>query len=418
MPQHSFISIPLDIPDIRVTKTEITKTGDLLLTVESLLTSATCHRCGQTITSRHGYDEPREGRHLSILGRPVYLRLRPKRFRCPHCDGHPTTTQRLDWYDPQALHTKAYEQHLLVALVNTTLQDVASPEDVSYDALLGILNRWMTTSVDWPTIEPFTTLGMDEIALRKGHGNFVAILTAQTTSGRVQLLAVLPDRLKTTVLAWLMSIPPSVRERITTVCTDMWDGYVAAATVALPEATIVIDRFHVARHYRDAVDRLRKQEVRRLRTTLPADEQSVLDKTLWPLRKAAADLTEDERSRCDGLLALSVPLAHAYRLREELTTIFTSAHSKAEALERIEQWREQVACSGVTCFASFLKLLDSWQDRITNYFHSHQTSGFVEGFNNKLKVFKRRCYGMTNTTRLFQRLTLDLEGYRRFSRFA
>ena len=106
MPQHSFISIPLDIPNIRVTKTEITKTGDLLLTVESLLTSTTCRRCGQTITNRHGYDEPRDLRHLPILGRPVYLRLRPKRFRCPHCDGHPTTTQHLDWYDPQALHTK------------------------------------------------------------------------------------------------------------------------------------------------------------------------------------------------------------------------------------------------------------------------------------------------------------------------
>lgn len=71
----------------------------------------------------------------------------------------------------------------------------------------------------------------------------------------------------------------------------------------------------------------------------------------------------------------------------------------------------------MTCFASFLKLLDRWQDRITNYFHNHQTSGFVEGFNNKLKVLKRRCYGMTNTIRLFQRLTLDTDGYRRFNRF-
>ena len=146
--------------------------------------------------------------------------------------------------------------------------------------------------------------------------------------------------------------------------------------------------FHVARHYRDAVDKLRKQEIRRLRTTLPPDEQSVLDKTLWPLRKAAADLTEDEQSRLDNLLTLSAPLAHAYRLREELTTIFTTARSKASALERIENWREQVNHSGVTCFASFLKLLDSWQDRITNYFHNHQSSGFVEGFNNKLKVLK------------------------------
>jgi len=54
-------------------------------------------------------------------------------------------------------------------------------------------------------------------------------------------------------------------------------------------------------------------------------------------------------------------------------------------------------------------------DLIANYFIKRQSSGFVEGLNNKLKVLKRRCYGLRNVVRLFQRLTLDLEGYRRFS---
>jgi len=62
-----------------------------------------------------------------------------------------------------------------------------------------------------------------------------------------------------------------------------------------------------------------------------------------------------------------------------------------------------------------LSLLDRWLDLIANYFINHQTSSFVEGLNNKLKVLKRRCYALRNIARLFQRLTLDLEGYRRFS---
>jgi transposase len=49
-----------------------------------------------------------------------------------------------------------------------------------------------------------------------------------------------------------------------------------------------------------------------------------------------------------------------------------------------------------------------------NYIVSRRTSGFVEGFNSKVKVLKRRCYGITNLTHLFQRLFLDLEGYRLF----
>jgi transposase len=50
-----------------------------------------------------------------------------------------------------------------------------------------------------------------------------------------------------------------------------------------------------------------------------------------------------------------------------------------------------------------------------NYFVDRETSGFVEGFNNKIKVLKRRSYGMTNLKHLFQRIYLDLEGYRLFA---
>src|SRR3954471_16752844 len=285
MPKHPLISIPLDIPEVRLLQTEITKDGELILTIESTLHSTTCRRCGRTITEGHGLDEPRLLRHLPILGRVVYLRIRPKRFRCPYCDDHPTTTQELEWYDPNALHTKAYERHLIVQLVNSTVTDVVAKEDVSYDALLGILDRWIATTIDWQALEPFTVLGIDEIALKKGHRDFVAVLTAKATTNRLHVLAILPDRLKATLVAWLQAIPHEHRRRIQTVCTDMWEGYVTAVQDVLPTATLVIDRFHVARHYRDSVDTLRKQEVRRLRATLPDEQQDDLKHILWPTRK-------------------------------------------------------------------------------------------------------------------------------------
>src|SRR5215217_422350 len=167
MPKHPLISIPLDIPDLRVLQTELTKDGELILTVESTLTSTTCRRCGRTITQRHGLDEPRLFRHLPSFGRVVYLRIRPKRFCGPWCAGQPTTTQQLDGYDPNALHTKAYERHRIVQLVNSTISDVEAKEDVTYAARLGILDRWIAKRIDWDALEPFATLGIDEIALLK-----------------------------------------------------------------------------------------------------------------------------------------------------------------------------------------------------------------------------------------------------------
>ena len=199
MPKQPFISIPLDIEDLRVLQTDITVSGEYILTVESTLTSTTCRRCGREIHELHGLEHSRLLRHLPILGKPFYLRIRPKRFRCPFCDDHPTTTQTLDWYDPKAVHTKAYERHLIVQLINSTLTDVSEKEDVSCAALLGVLDRWIAKHVDWDALPPCPTLGIDEIALLKGHRDYIAVISARDDAGELHVVALLPDRLKATI---------------------------------------------------------------------------------------------------------------------------------------------------------------------------------------------------------------------------
>lgn len=126
-------------------------------------------------------------------------------------------------------------------------------------------------------------------------------------------------------------------------------------------------------------------------------------------------MTETEQAQLDTFLQLSPALQTAYTLREELTAIFDTAPSKADGLRRIRFWRQRVERSALTCFDCFLRLLDTWQDLIANYFTHHENSGFVEGLNNKLKVLKRRSYGLRNVGRLFQRLTLDIDGYCHFN---
>jgi transposase len=46
---------------------------------------------------------------------------------------------------------------------------------------------------------------------------------------------------------------------------------------------------------------------------------------------------------------------------------------------------------------------------------SRNNSGFVEGINNKIKVMKRRCYGISNIKHFFQRVFLDLQGYAQYA---
>ena len=84
----------------------------------------------------------------------------------------------------------------------------------------------------------------------------------------------------------------------------------------------------------------------------------------------------------------------AYDLREQLTAIFEQRLSKAEAQRKIRVWIQRVQRSGLHCFDAFLQTMEHWWDEITNFFIERANSGFVEGFNNKIKVLKRRCYGI------------------------
>jgi transposase len=323
------------------------------------------------------------------------------------------------------MRIEPYEAHHLDAIIRLSLRawapvfdslaDVCQKEDITPDAVLGIIDRWIASAIDWNTVPAFSLMGVDEIAIKKGHCDYVAIVTARLPSADLLRLAVLPDRTKETLSSWLQTIPALLRSQIGTVCTDMWQGYVAAVQAVLPGAALVVDRFHVGQQYRDDADRLRKQELKRLRQELAKDEVKRLKKTLWPFRKRAANLEPDEQERLDCLFAHSLHLKQAYDFREQLTAIFDTARSKAEGMRRIKAWRRKVQSSEVSCLAPFLKLLDSWLDLIANYFRQRQSSGFVEGLNNKLKVMGRRCFGIYHIQHLFQRFTLDLNGYRQFS---
>lgn len=409
------VTIPLEIPEVRVLKSEFNQAGELIITVESTKETTVCQRCGKIIQKFHGHDDWVKLRYLPVFGHPTYLRYRPKRYRCEYCDGQPTTSQRLDWHEPNSPNAYAYEHHILLQLVNATIEDVAMKEGASYDSVLGILERHISDKVDWSQCTTIDQLGLDEIALKKGHRDFVVIVTSRLKNGRMAILAVLSDRQKDTVVEFLRSIPQRLKKTIKSACCDMYEGYTEAIREELPEVRLVIDRFHVSRAYRDGLDHVRKTELRRLKNELSVQEYELLKGSMWALRKEKQDLTPEEHKTLGRLFRLSPDLKKTYDLQNRLTDIFEEHISVKVAKTKIKKWIISVAKSGLHCFDTFITTLDHWWIEILNYFVARETSGFVEGFNNKIKVLKRRCYGITNVVHLFQRIYLDLEGYRLFA---
>ena len=102
-------------------------------------------------------------------------------------------------------------------------------------------------------------------------------------------------------------------------------------------------------------------------------------------------------------------------MSKELTDILNEDMQRSRAKRKIQAWINRVKQSGLSCFNTFLSTLDARMEEILHDFIHRQTSGFVEGLHKKIKVIKRRCYGILNPDHLFQRILLDLSGYALFS---
>ena len=412
----TFLETLLDIPDVAVENAEMNGEGDLVITVRSTVDGTRCNKCGREIFRPHGHGREIVIRHLSVFGRRTHIRIRPPRCQCVHCEGSPVTTQKLSWRQQRSPHATAFENHVLLQLVGNTVWDVSVREQLGYEAVMGIMDRRIDTRVRWDEIGRIDTIGTDEISLKKGHRNFVTIVTA-LADGELMILAVLPDREKKTVRRFFKSIPKRLRKRVRTVCSDMYEGFVNAAREVFGKRTrIVIDRFHVARLYRGDLDELRKSEMKRLKAELSDEEYGRLKGAMWALRKNPKRLESEDAEVLERLSGHSPKLEAAYWLCHELTEIFEEDISKSDARRRISNWRTRVRLEGLSCHDKFLKTLEKWSEEMTNYFVDRRTSGFVEGLNNKIKVTKRRCYGILNVDHLFQRIFLDIRGYALFAR--
>ena len=188
-------AVNLDIPNIQIEQVEVDREGHYRMTVHSTDCGTSCHKCGHFIDHFYSHGEFITLRHLSIFNQQVNLYFRPDRYPCMECVDHPTTTQQPAWYEYRSRQTQAFEKHILLACVNSTVSDVSIKEHLGYEAVRGIIDRYIAKGVDWATIKKLEVIGWDEIALKKGHQDFVTIVTSRIGQETV-ILGVLEDRKK------------------------------------------------------------------------------------------------------------------------------------------------------------------------------------------------------------------------------
>jgi len=313
--------------------------------------------------------------------------------------------------------TRAYEKYCLKFLINSTIKDVSEKLNTTEEVIEGIINRNVKTNINWMELKP-TVIGLDEIALRKGHSHYLTIVSDLSDNKNVKILGVLDGNSKGDILPFLQSIPKEILLSLEGVTIDMGASYFSALKelydVDRFNRIVTIDRFHVAKLLGDKVDKERKKVVKKLKIEFENDDEKLesIKGTMWPFRHHRDDLSKEENDKLEKLFELAPSLKECYKLREELYEIFELEKiSKKEAKEKIDEWCKKAnlfETKGFNPFTTFIKTYINFEENILNYFTNRISSGPVEGLNNKIKVIKRRGFGFRNIANFAKRLFLDI----------
>ena len=173
------------------------------------------------------------------------------------------------------------------------------------------------------------------------------------------------------------------------VTMDMSRSYRRAVEDRLPNAQIVFDRFHVQQLASNALDEVRREQLRTLRGT--ADGREIF-KSCFALLKSPWNLTQAESEKLSDVQRSNAPLYRGYLLKETL----------ARALNYKQPWRVRRALlrwlswasrSRLAPFVVVARTIRRHLQGVLAYANERLTNGIVEGFNNKLRMIARRAYG-------------------------
>ena len=333
-----------------------------------------CNYCGSLTDELHQTNSVLV-RDLSISGQMVYLKVPRRKFYCKDCQRF--FTENLEFMEARRKYTVRYEEYIYGRVNVSSVEQVGREESLSWDQVNGIYQRQCEAKKkDWQGVKH---LGMDEIAKRKGHQNFVTVL-GDIEKG--ELIEVIDSHQQDKIIEVLMEKELEVREGVEQVSVDMWGGFPKVIEKVFPNAVIVTDRFHVMKALNEELNKIRKQT--KLNVKIKGEK--------WLLLKNKEDLKEEELEKLELVLKQSARLRKAYEYKESFREIYEKVNDKEEGRLKFTECLENAKSIYTDVISTIRRNLDS----ICNYFLSRTTNGAMEGINNRLKLIKRQAYGFMN----------------------
>lgn len=341
-----------------------------------------CGLCRQRCREVYDICKKRTWRDLSMRKLSLRLRYRPRRVDCPRCG---VRVEDFPWAEPWARVTTALANAVAVLARELSWQGTARHYGLNWKSVATIVKRAVEYGLRHRRRPPVHVIGIDEVSRRKGQ----VYLTVVYDLERRVLLWVGDDRTEEAVRPFFTKEMGTRRcHTLRVVCMDMWAPYANLVREYATNAQILFDRFHIVKHLHEAVEEVRRSEMRRL----SLKERVVFKRSRWLLLKNPWNLTGDQKERLSTMVRWNTPIVRAYYLKESFQ-LFWDYRQPARAKAHLEKWMRSAMGSRLEPFKKFVRTLRSHLDGILPWTTQRVSNGAVEGMNNKIKSISHRSFG-------------------------
>lgn len=388
-PQQKLMTDILNLTGFIVRDYRFISEVGIVLALENRQPTLICPECGSPTNKVH-QNHPSTIRDISWGEQQVYLRINRRHMRCDCCGKK--WREELSFVKKNRNHTKRFTQQIVQEVIESDIKNVGQRNDVSQQEIETMLKDMGEELIEKKPSK-ITRLGIDEIAIIKGQGNYYVVLIDLEQGVIVGLIE---NRTESAVTNYLQSWGQEVLSQIKEVSIDLWKSYKKVAEKLMPQAVIVADRFHVMKQVNKELDDQRKKSRKEAQQLENKSEQEQilagLNKSKYALLKNEKDLTEKQKNKLEEVKKLDKTLANMHQFKEKFRDIFEQNNNWVDGLFSLADWLRDTQ----EYFPESSGTIRRWLGEIIAYFDNRTTQGVVEGINNKLKLIKRRGYGFRN----------------------
>lgn len=341
-----------------------------------------CPECGAECPI-YDHAAERTWRHLDTCQYQTLLHAAVPRTDCPE---HGVRTAKIPWAEPLGRFTALFERLAIDWLLSASRTAVAARLRLSWDEVNGIMQRAVRRGLKRREAEEIAYLGVDEKSFKRRH-RYATIVT-DLQKGRV--LYVAEDRKQSSLDGFWETLTEEQHHAVQGVAMDMWEPYEKSVREHLPDADgkIVYDKFHVAKHLGEAVDKVRRQENKQLRAA--GDDRLVGTKYDW-LRNP--DHFDQRHWREFAALRTSkLKTARAWALKEQAMVLWDYRYEKP-ARNHFAWWYRWATRSRLKPIIATAKMLKRRLENILTYLKHGITNAMSESLNSKIPWIKYTARG-------------------------